>query len=298
MFFGEQDPSVNLILYICITMRKDIILAALIITLLASCAELDELFGKDDKLKAGTASTAVTDDGQLYNMGFDLWCYDGGDPEFYDSLATDDQKKVWGSANSSTASFGKPTCTPDSVMVAVEGEGKYAVKLQTQLINAVITKKLAAGSIFTGSMGSVSLTSLTATLKWGIPFTLKPKALEGYACYQPKSINVADKAHGDLKGTLDKGHVFVMLTDWDKQFTVDPAKEKFVAEDDEHVIGYGKVTFETVMEGYEKFRIDIDYRDDRTPKFVVIVGSSSVLGDYFTGGEGSTLYLDEFKFIY
>ena len=220
----------------------------------------------------------VDGNGQLYNMGFDLWCYDGGDPEFYDSLATDDQKRVWGSANSSTASFGKPTCTPDSVMVAVEGEGKYAVKLQTQLINAVITKKLAAGSIFTGSMGSVSLTSLTATLKWGIPFTLKPKALEGYACYQPKSINVADKAHGDLKGTLDKGHVFVMLTDWDKQ--------------------YGKVTFDSIMNGYEKFRIDIDYRDDRTPKFVVIVGSSSALGDYFTGGEGSTLYLDEFRFIY
>ena len=221
-------------------MRKDIYLSALLLSLLVSCTELDELFGKDDKLRAGTASTAVTDDGQLYNMGFDLWCTDkDGDIVCYDSLATDDQKRVWGSANSSTASFGKPTCTPDSVMVAVEGEGKNAVKLQTQLINAVITKKLAAGSIFTGSMGSVSLTSLTATLKWGIPFTLKPKALEGYACYQPKSINVADKAHGDLKGTLDKGHVFVMLTDWDKQFTVDPAKEKFVAEDDEHVMHLG-----------------------------------------------------------
>jgi hypothetical protein len=89
-----------------------------------------------------------------------------------------------------------------------------------------------------------------------------------------------------------------MLTDWDTQFTVDPSKEKFVAEDDEHIIGYGKVTFESTMEGYEKFRIDIDYRDDRTPKFVVIVASSSAMGDYFTGGEGSTLFLDEFRFIY
>lgn len=240
----------------------------------------------------------VDGNGQLYNMGFDLWCYDDGDVVFYDSLATDDQKKVWGSANSSTASFGKPTCVPDSVMVAVEGAGKYAVKLKTQQINALFVKKLAAGSIFTGSMGSINLTKLTATLKWGIPFTLKPKALEGYACYLPKTINVADNAHQDLKGTLDNGHVFVMLTDWDKQFTVDPAKEKFVAEDDEHIIGYGKVTFDSTMDGYEKFRIDIDYRDERTPKYVVIVASSSVLGDYFTGGEGSTLFLDEFKFIY
>ena len=261
-----------------------------------SCTAWDDFFNKD-KMNTDPGSY-VDGNGQLYNMGFDLWCYEDGDPVFYDSLATEDQKMVWGSANSSTASFNKPTCVPDSVMVAVEGRGKYAVKLKTQLINAIITKKLAAGSIFTGSMGKINLTSLTATLKWGIPFTLKPKALEGYACYLPKTINVADKAHGDLKGTLDKGHVFVMLTDWDTQFTVDPSKEKFVAEDDEHIIGYGKVTFESTMEGYEKFRIDIDYRDDRTPKFVVIVASSSAMGDYFTGGEGSTLFLDEFRFLY
>ena len=94
----------------------------------------------------------VDGNGQLYNMGFDLWCYEDGDAVFYDSLATDEQKKVWGSANSSTASFGKPTCVPDSVMVAVEGPGKYAVKLKTQQINALFVKKLAAGSIFTGTV--------------------------------------------------------------------------------------------------------------------------------------------------
>jgi len=280
-------------------MRKDILLLLICLPLLVSCTKLDELFGKDDRIKAGTKTTAVTDDGQLYNMGFDLWCYDDdGDVVLYDSLATDDQKRVWGSANASTASFGKPTCTPDSVMVAVEGLGKYAVKLKTQLIDALVVKKLAAGSIFTGSMGSTNLIKMTATLNWGIPFTLRPKALEGYACYMPKKINVANKPYEDKKGELDVGHVFVLLTDWNKQFTVDPAKNQFVDFDDEHVIGFGKVTFDHSMNGYEKFTIDIEYRDDRTPKFVVIVGSSSAFGDYFTGGEGSTLYLDEFRFLY
>lgn len=263
-----------------------------------SCTAFDDFFGKDDSIKAGSRTTAVTDDGQLYNMGFDLWCYDDDEAVFYDSLATDDQKKVWGSANASTASFGKPTCTPDSIMVAVEGPGKYAVKLRTQLIDALVVKKLAAGSIFTGSMGSTNLIKMTATLKWGIPFTLRPKALEGYACYLPKKISVANKSYADKKGELDNGHVFVLLTDWDRQFTVDPAKDQFVDFDDDHIIGFGKVTFDHSMNEYEKFTINIDYRDDRTPKFVVIVGSSSALGDYFTGGEGSTLYLDEFRFIY
>ena len=279
-------------------MRKSIILLLFLITVLVSCTAFDDLFGQDYLLKAGKMTTAVTEDGQLYNMNFDLWSMDGSNYVCYDSLATSDQKKVWGSANASTASFGKPTCTPDSTFVAVEGEGKRAVKLKTQLINALIVKKLAAGSIFTGSMGSTNYTKMTATLQWGIPFTLRPKALEGYACYQPKSINVANSPYEDRKGTLDNGHVFVLLTDWDRQFTVDPAKDQFVDLEDEHVIGYGKIVFDHTMDEYEKFTLTIDYRSERTPSFVVIVASSSALGDYFTGGEGSTLFLDEFRFLY
>lgn len=279
-------------------MRRNTLLLVVLMTVLVSCSAFDDWFGKDDRVKAGQLSTVVSEDGQLYNMSFDLWSKDDGDYVCYGSQATSDQKKVWGSANASTSSFGKPTCTPEDVFVAVEGEGKYAVKLKTQLINALIVKRLAAGSIFTGSMGSTNYTKMTATLEWGIPFTLRPKALEGYACYKPKNINVAGSPYEDKKGTLDFGHVFVVLTDWEKQFTVDPSKERFVNPDDEHVIGYGKVVFDHEMEDYEKFTINIDYRDDRTPTFVTIVASSSALGDYFTGAEGSTLYLDEFRFLY
>jgi len=53
------------------------------------------------------------------------------------------------------------------------------------------------------------------------------------------------------------------------------------------------------MEKYEQFTIKLDYRDvTRTPKYIVIVAAASKYGDYFTGGVGSTLYLDEFEFIY
>lgn len=274
-------------------MKRFIILFFVALTFLSCSDWREDLFGK--KEKGISESSVVTDDGQLYNMNFDLW-YNG---ECYGEDASDDQKKVWGSANSSTASLGKYTCVPDSTFLAVEGEGKRAVKLQTQLVNAVIAKKLAAGSIFTGQMGKVKLSKLTATLNWGVPFSLRPKALEGYACYKPVNINVANSPYEDRKGTLDNGHVFVLLTDWDGQFTVDPATETFVdIENDPNIIGYGRVAFDHTMDGYEKFSLTIDYRNDRTPRYVVIVASSSVLGDYFTGGNGSTLYLDEFKFIY
>ena len=242
---------------------------------------------------------AMTEDGQLYNSSFDLWTKDGKSYECYGDGASDAQKRVWGSANSSTAALGKNTCIPETSFLAVSGEGKSAVKLKTQIVNALITKKLAAGSIFTGQMGKVNLTKLSASLKWGVPFSKRPVALEGYACYKPVKIDVAKSPYSDRKGTLDNGHVFVLLTDWDGQFTVDPASDKFVdIDNDPGIIGYGRVVFDQTMEDYEKFTLTIDYRNDRTPKYIVIVASSSVLGDYFTGGDGSTLYLDEFRFLY
>ncbi|MBR5706311.1 MAG: PCMD domain-containing protein [Bacteroidaceae bacterium] len=275
---------------------KRIIFTFLLLTSLLSCTKEKDIF---DNYNQDDEGAVVTKDGQLYNMNFDLWCKDGSYYECYGENASSWQKSVWGSANSSTAKLGKSTCIPETDFLALSGEGKHAVMLRTEQINAVVAKKLAAGSIFTGQMGSVSLTKLSASLKWGIPFTLRPVSLEGYACYKPVNIDVVKSPYEDSKGTLDNGHVFVLLTDWEKQFTVDPASNKFVdIDNDPNIIGYGKVTFDHTMDDYEKFNLTIDYRNDRTPKYVVIVASSSALGDYFTGGRGSTLYLDEFKFIY
>lgn len=276
-----------------------ILFSFLLVLSFSSCDGFNDLFGKDDDDLSIGPVNVVTEDGQLYNMDFDLWSKKDSNDVCYGADASANQKMVWGSANESTSSLGKPTCVPDSVFVAVEGVGKHAVKLKTQIIKAVIVKKLAAGCIFTGKMGRTNYSKMTATLKWGIPFTLRPKSLEGYACYKPKVINMANSPYTDRKGSLDSGHVFVLLTDWDQQFTVDPGKDAFVdIDNDPHIIGYGKVTFDSTMVDYEKFTINIEYRNERTPKYVVIVGSSSALGDYFTGGEGSTLYLDEFRFLY
>jgi len=255
----------------------------------------------DEKEQSGgqEPSSVLTDGNQLYNMKFDLWSKNGKNDVCYGQDATAAQKNVWGSANSSTAMFNKLTCTRESEFVPVPGNDKNAVKLQTQLINALITKKLAAGCIFTGQMGDINLSSLSATLKWGVPFNLRPKTLEGYACYKPVAIDVTKAPYDNWAGRTDSAHVFVVLADWDTQFTVDPAKDKFLdIENDPHIIGYGRVGFRETMTEYEKFNIEIEYRNNRTPRYLVIVASSSALGDYFTGGDGSALYLDEFRFLY
>lgn len=194
------------------------------------------------------------------------------------------------------AALGFPTMSPEYEFVAVPGQGKAALRLQTQGIEAL--KKLAAGSLFTGKLSKIDIFSQTAELLWGTPFTTRPAALEGYVCSQPKTIDYAEGIHADKKGQLDKASVTVILSDWEEPFTVSPPTTLVDVENDPHIIGYGKMTFEKEMTAYEKFHLDITYRNDRTPTMVTVVTSSSYLGDYFTGGSGSVVYFDEFQFIY
>ena len=270
--------------------------------LAVSCSEWNNdlvPYSREESEGMQEQSSILTADNQLYNMNFDLWSKNGSNEVCYGPDATSAQKNVWASANASTAMFGKLTCVSEDKFLAVPGNGKHAVKLQTHQVNALITKKMAAGCMFTGQMGNINLSKLSATLNWGLPFNLRPKALEGYACYKPVAIDVAKAPYDSWLGRTDSAHVFVVLADWDSQFVVDPATDTFLdIDNDPHIIGYGRMGYNYTMDDYEKFTINIEYRNNRTPRYVVIVASSSALGDYFTGGEGSTLYLDEFKFIY
>ena len=234
---------------------------------------------------------------QLYNMSFDHWCKDG-DVDFpYDADATEEEKAVWGSANSTTGKMGMPTVMAEKEFLAVSGEGKAALKLKTEGIDFII-KILAAGSIFNGYPGEINFATFSADIFWGIPFNDRPKTLEGYACYQPKTIDFTKEPYQDLEGQTDKGHIFVLLTDWNEPFKVSPPASLVDFDNDPAIIGYGKVVFSEDDKEYKPFSLKIDYRSERTPKYVAIVAASSALGDYFTGAKGSVLYLDELSFTY
>ena len=67
---------------------------------------------------------------------------------------------------------------------------------------------------------------------------------------------------------------------------------------DPGIIAYGRVAVSEDTEGFINFEMPLEYRSTRKPTKIVIVASSSALGDYFTGGRGSVLHLDEFEFVY
>ena len=158
---------------------------------------------------------------------------------------------------------------------------------------------LAAGNIYTGKFikAEMSLTDPGAELDWGVPFTSRPLALTGYFKYSPVTVNKGD--HNGMSGKMDIGQIQIMLTDWDAPFRVNTASGKFVdPKTDQGIIAYGTLDLNSTS-SYEQFTIELDYRDlTRIPKYIVIVAAASKYGDYFTGGVGSTLYLDEFEFVY
>lgn len=237
--------------------------------------------------------TTETED-VLHNMGFDQWYMDGKAP--MPNASAD--YKIWDSANPGSASFNIVPTTQETSHLAVTGENKSAAKLTT--LSAPIVG-LAAGNIYTGRFeGTVGgIIPSGAALEWGVPFSSRPLALKGFYDYRPVAIDVAKGPYTDMKGQTDIGQIQFILTDWDAPFRIDTSAGTFVdVENDGHIIAYATLDLGQT-DGYQPFTLELEYRDrTRTPKYIVIVAAASKYGDYFTGGVGSTLYLDEFSFVY
>lgn len=228
---------------------------------------------------------------QVENSDFDDWYQEG--EAWYPNADADNF--WWDTANDGTKIMHIfPTQPTDDIAVS---SGKAAV-LKTEFVNLGIISKLAAGNIYTGRFGKIS--GLGAILDWGIPFTSRPLALKGYYKYQPVTINQAQEPYLDKKGTIDLCQIQIFLTDWSEPFEVNTNIGKFVdVEKDEHIIAYGKLETSESSDEYKSFIVSLEYRDlSRKPKYIVISACASRYGDYFTGGVGSTLYVDEFELVY
>ena len=61
------------------------------------------------------------------------------------------------------------------------------------------------------------------------------------------------------------------------------------------MIAYGEVQTGETIPSWTDFVLTFDYRrTDIVPTHLVIVATASKYADYFTGGDGSTLWLDDF----
>lgn len=232
---------------------------------------------EDKETKEMTFSTAAS--ATIHNLNFDSWSNN-------DKYPNASGYEIWDSANSSGAAV-----TTKPVSDAVKG---YAARLESVKAMGM----MAAGNIFTGEFAG--LAGLGAKLNWGTPFNGRPIALRGYYKYAPKTIDMAKAPYTDMKGQIDQSQIVVFLTDWISQFQINTSSKDFVdLDNDPGIIALGQHNSSNTDTEYVKFTLPLVYRDaTRIPNFLVIAAASSRYGDYFTGGVGSVLYIDEFELIY
>lgn len=230
---------------------------------------------------------------QVYNMDFDVWSKSSGAWNLYPKGAPD-SRKVWDTANKGLSLLGINGTTPEYDHVAVPGQGKAAAKI----VSRKVVWAFVAGNLYTGRFVRI-VNFAGAELDFGVPFTARPKSLSGYVHYIPKKIDYAKAPYQGKKGKLDEGYVEVILTDWDHPDKIVTNDGGFVdGATDPHVIGRAVLDLTKDTGGYIPFEIPFEYRNGKTPRYVVITATSSRYAAFFTGGSGSTLYVDEFRFNY
>ncbi|MBR5499272.1 MAG: PCMD domain-containing protein [Bacteroidales bacterium] len=261
-----------------------------------------------DKDKAdGKTATEIgfktySSEGTVYNLSFDDWTKVG--KAWY---ATDDSNDVetgliWDSANEGTSDILGQSLVPTTPEETIVIEGKAARMESGELLS-----NFAAGNIYTGDFGSATISPVGAKLKWGVPFTSRPLALRGWYRYEPVAINRTSSAYSHLSGQTDFCQIQIFLTNWTVQFEISTGDNRFVdtSMDNPEIIAYGGIISQDNTtdndgnsNGYIQFTIPLEYRSLEQPTYIVISGAASRYGDYFTGGLGSTLYLDELELIY
>ena len=248
----------------------------------------------------GVEMTFITEEAvQMPNMSFDDWYRDTPEDKIADGKSWFPNIDIidnywWDSGNQGANMLGTANPTSPEEEFVISGK---AARLQT----SSIVGQMAGGNIYSGLYVETTLfPKAGAKVDFGRPFTTRPTRLTGYYCYEPKPINSVREPYTDLEGENDIGRIFVILYDTDEPFRVDTPAEIFLPPfTDDMYIGYGELVDNVGTNGeYREFSIDIIYKNSRKPKYCAVVAVASRYSDYFTGGIGSLMYVDEFAFEY
>lgn len=176
-----------------------------------------------------------------------------------------------------------------------DGNGKAA-----SLESKYLVMKFAAGNIFTGSY--VKTVGTNGVLSFGREFSSFPSKLRINYKYTSATIDkVGEDAFSYLKGRPDSCHIYIALTDWDepREIRTRPSERQLFDKTDSKIIAYAELIQGSSTSSYQQEDLVLNYRyTDRTPKYIVVVATASKYGDYFTGGVGSKLLIDNFELIY
>ena len=236
---------------------------------------------------------------QIPNSDFELWGKFGNG--INNNVLTIDpmpgKGQGWATANNTFVLGAEP----------FDYQGGKAARLTTKIQDAIIFGDLiAAGSLYTGyfQIDVNNLDDSRSMTYFGVPYTLRPAALEFDARYVPGDTLKQAVKNGyryeiqDIEGT-DSGHAWIHLIHWDssKDFAYHGREE-----DGATLLGSGEIIFDGNNSAYRNwghYRIDIEYTNyELLPTHVAIVFSSSQKGDEYIGAPGSVMEVDNVQLIY
>lgn len=229
---------------------------------------------------------------QLPNSNFDqwwlngkVWCpwAEGGTP-------------YWDTGNRGASTLGQSNTTPTDD--TVDGQGR-AANCATKFVGIGMLGKLAAGNIYVGTFKAIDGTN--GILDMGRPFTQRPTKLRGYWKYKTAPISSVASGCEDWKGRPDTCIVWIALIDGPSPFEVrtNPKNQQLFDRNLPQVIAYGSIQCGSDIPAYAPFEIELEYvATNRVPTHILTAASASKYGDYFMGGNGAVLQVDNFELVY
>ena len=230
---------------------------------------------------------------QMPNSNFEYWWLD---KKVWCPWA-EDGTPYWGTGNRGATIAGDSNTQPSTDTPSGSG---YSAQLQTVFASLFGIGKLAAGSIFVGEY--VRTDGTNGILSFGRPFTERPTKLKGYYKCDPKPIDRAgDSNYKDRIGQPDTCIVWCALIDSSEPFEIrtNPNNRQLFDPNGASVVAYGKMTQTQTVSDWIPFEFELQYKSTtRVPKYILLTASASSLGDYFVGGVGSTLWIDDLELDY
>lgn len=232
----------------------------------------------------------------LTNASFDDWSLDEKNDKLWYPWGQG-SSSFWDTGNKGATTMGESNSTPSSdVAPGASGQSAY---LSTKFVGIGSLGKLAAGNMFAGEY--VRTDGTNGVLHFGRPYTSRPLRLKGMYKYKSAPISHTSSNNPDLsalKGQPDTCAMYIALIDSGEpvEIRTKPSDRNLFNPKDASVVAYAEYYSAENIASWQEFSLELEYRaTNRKPTHIVIVFSASKYGDYFTGGDGSVLQLDELK---
>lgn len=263
-----------------------------------------------DGVKEFTTSVAQ----QVPNRSFEE-AYTSGDYDIFNSTGVEPSASAgwWGTGNQKSGVTIEIT-TSDSD-VPYNTNNTKSVKMQS----ASKAGKFAAGNIYSGYFAGLNWSTLQGTVHFGrtkaadgTNFVSRPTGMSFYVKYI--AAETSDTSSYVNLGDYDEGQVRIAIGNWttgggSKESPISIYTGDASSTPPAHwnlqtftgTIAYGEMIFtqEHNDDGWMKVTIPLTYNNSTaTPTHIIISAASSRFGDYFAGGVGSTMYLDDIELLY